>query len=409
LLAPDIAEKSVKMADHPILAVKRRVRAFVAGGAFEGVLLIVVAALAMVAANSALSNAYFGLFHRALAWSPIADLATLHLWINDGLMAVFFFVVGADVKREVLEGNLAHPRQRRLPVLAATAGMAMPAAVYLAIAGGFAELHRGWAIPAATDIAFAMGVIGLLGRRVPPALRLLLLTVAVVDDLGAVMIIAIGYTKHIDLAWLLAATIVIVAMIALNRLRTRRVWPFALGTVILWYCVLHSGVHATIAGVAAAMTIPLRTHAGNSLLGRLEHSLTPWNAYLVVPLFGFANAGVALGGTGMGLFHPLPLAIGAGLVLGKQVGIFGSIVVADRIGFAHRPQGASWTQIWGMSALCGIGFTMSLFIGALAFPKNPLLVEQAKLGVLAGSLVSAALGFLILRFAPPPHKRANPR
>jgi NhaA family Na+:H+ antiporter len=400
---------SVKMADHPIMAANRRVQALVAGDAFEGVLLIVVAALAMVAANSALSGAYFGLFHGLLAWSPIAELATLHLWINDGLMALFFFAVGAEVKREVLEGNLAHPRQRRLPILAAAAGMAMPAAVYLAIAGGFAELHRGWAIPAATDIAFAMGVIGLLGRRVPPALRLFLLTVAVVDDLGAVMIIAVGYTQSIHLAWLVAATVVIVVMIALNRLRARRAWPFALGAVVLWYCVLHSGVHATVAGVVAAMTIPLRTYEGNGLLGRMEHSLAPWNAYLVVPLFGFANAGAVLGGTGMGLLDPLPLAIGAGLVLGKQAGIFGSIVAADRIGFAHRPHGASWAQIWGMSALCGIGFTMSLFIGALAFPTNPLLVEEAKLGVLTGSLVSAVLGFLILRFARPPRKGAHPQ
>jgi NhaA family Na+:H+ antiporter len=317
-------------------------------------------------------------------------------------MAIFFFVIGIEVKREVIDGNLTDPRHRRLPVLAASAGMATPALVYLAIAGDLPELQRGWAIPAATDIAFAMGVIGLLGSRVPSALRVFLLTVAVVDDLGAVLIIAIAYTAGIDLAWLIGALIVLAVMIGLNRFRIRRIWPFVLAAIALWYCVLNSGVHATVAGVAAALTIPARTDDGPSMLEMLEHALVRWNAYLIVPLFGFANAGVALGEIGAdALFDPLPLAIGAGLVIGKQAGIFGSIVIADRIGFARRPNGSSWMQIWGTSVLCGIGFTMSLFIGALAFPRSPLLVEEAKLGILGGSLVSAIVGYLILRFASP--------
>ena len=378
----------------------RPFRIFFASDAAAGVVLIAVAILAIVAANSPLALAYHQLFHGTLAWSPVAKLSNLHLWINDALMVIFFFVVGLEVKREIVAGNLADARARRLPVLAAVAGMAGPALVYLAIAAGEAELQRGWAIPAATDIAFAMGVIGLLGRRVPAALRLFLLTVAIVDDIGAVMIIALFYTAEIAPGWLAAAGLVLAGMMALNRAGVGRIAPYMLGTALLWYCVLHSGVHATVAGVAAALAIPLRGRDGRTPLQRAEHALAGWNAYLVVPLFGFANAGIALGALGPGAFlDPLPLAVAAGLVIGKQAGIFGAIVIADRTGFAPRPRDASWTQIWGTSVLCGIGFTMSLFIGALAFPQSPLLMEEAKLGVLAGSLVSALLGYAVLRLA----------
>jgi NhaA family Na+:H+ antiporter len=272
--------------------------------------------------------------------------------------------------------------------------MAAPAAIYLAVAGGDPALHRGWAIPAATDIAFAMGVVGLLGSRVPPALRLLLLTVAVVDDIGAVAIIAVAYTAELTPLWLLAALVAFAGLVGLNRSGVRRTWPYLAGAAVLWFCVLHSGVHATVAGVVAALTVP------PGLLERLEHRLVGWNAYLVVPLFGFANAGVSLAGLGWsGVLAPLPLAIGAGLVLGKQLGIFTAIAVADRTGFAARPPGASWAQIWGVSVLAGIGFTMSLFIAALAFPLAPELVEEAKIGVLGGSFVSAVAGYLLLRLA----------
>nr|WP_241233503.1 Na+/H+ antiporter NhaA [Altericroceibacterium xinjiangense] len=378
----------------------RPFKALFVSDAFAGVLLIAVAIAAMLVANSGLAHGYHELFHGTLAWSPIPKLDTLHLWINDALMAVFFFVVGLEVKREIVAGNLSDARQRRLPVLAAVAGMAAPALIYLLIAGGHAELRRGWAIPAATDIAFAMGVIGLLGSRVPPSLRLFLLTVAVVDDLGAVMIIAVFYTANLKLAWLFASFIVFAGMIALNRFRAASVWPFVVAALVLWYCVLNSGIHATIAGVAAAFAVPMQERGGRNLLTTMEHALVRWNAYLVVPLFGFANAGVALTGLSFAaLLDPLPLGVGAGLVLGKQTGILAAIVAADRLGFAAKPAGASWFQIWGVAALCGIGFTMSLFIGALAFPRYPLLIEEAKIGVLGGSLISAVLGYAVLRLA----------
>ena len=377
--------------------------ALLAGEAGAGILLIAVAAAAMLIANSGLAGTYHQVFHGTLPFTPIPKLDTLHLWINDGLMAVFFFVVGLEVKRELVAGQLATPAQRRLPMLAAAAGMAVPAAVYLLVAGHDAQLVRGWAIPAATDIAFAMGVLGLLGRRVPASLRLFLLTVAIVDDIGAVLIIAFFYTGSLKAAWLLAAVVVLAAMVALNRFHISRIWPYMVLATLLWICVLHSGVHATVAGVVAACTIPMRSHAGGPMLERLEHALVPWSAFLVVPVFGFANAGVDLAGVGKdGLLAPLPLAIAAGLVVGKQAGIFAAVAAADRLGFAKRPAGASWAQIWGVAVLCGIGFTMSLFIGELAFPGDRLLIDEAKLGILAGSAISAIIGYAVLRFAARP-------
>ena len=384
-----------------IKAAVRPFKALFVSDAFEGLLLIAVAAAAMLVANSALAHEYHDLFHGTLAFTPIAKLENLHLWINDGLMAIFFFVVGLEVKREIIAGNLADPQTRKLPVLAAVAGMAAPALVYFTIAGGEPNLERGWAIPAATDIAFAMGVLGLLGSRVPSPLRIFLLTVAIVDDIGAVLIIALFYTASIQAIWLVGSLLVLGALIAMNRRQVSMIWPYILGALVLWFCVLNSGVHATIAGVVAALTIPMHRRDGHSLLENIEHSLVGWNAYLIVPLFGFANAGVALEGLGLeALLDPLPLAIAGGLVLGKQVGIFSAILISDRLGFARRPPDSSIMQIWGTSILCGIGFTMSLFIGALAFPRFPLLVEEAKLGVLSGSAISAVLGYLVLRFAP---------
>ena len=393
---------AMKSPNRPFTSLSSMVMHLLGGESAAGILLILVAVVALLIANSPLAGAYHELFHATLGWTPIARLDSGHLWINDGLMAVFFFVVGLEIKREVLAGELSTPARRRLPVLAAAAGMALPALTYLTVTGDSHELQRGWAIPAATDIAFAMGVIGLLGRRVPPSLRLFLLTVAIVDDLGAVLIIALAYTKGIDFGWLTAAAACLGGMIALGRYRITRRWAYALLAVALWFAVLHSGVHATIAGVLAALTIPLRLDAGHdSPLLRFEHALVPWSGFVIVPLFGFANAGVNLAGLGLeGLLAPLPLGIALGLFLGKQLGILGSIALADRLGIAPRPEGASWVQLWGMAVLCGIGFTMSLFIGALAFPLHPLLVEEAKLGVLLGSLLSALLGFAILRFAP---------
>lgn len=389
------------------------VRALFVSDAKAGILLIAVAAAAIAVANSSLAADYHGWFHHPLVWTPVPKLATAHLWINDGLMALFFFVVGLEVKRELVEGQLSTPAQRRLPVIAAVAGMVVPAAVYLLIAGGEPGLARGWAIPAATDIAFAMGVLGLLGKRVPASLRLFLLTVAIVDDIGAVTVIALFYTVGLKLTWLAAAAAVLAAMLAIGRTGYARPWPYVILAVVLWYCVLHSGIHATIAGVLAAFAVPMRGPGGpadnQTLLERMEHALAPWNAYLVVPLFGFANAGVALTGLGADqLLAPLPLAVAAGLVLGKQFGIFACIYAAHRSGFARRPANASWPEVWGVSVLCGIGFTMSLFIGELAFPgagdAARMMRDDAKIGILGGSLVSAVLGYAILRMTT-----VNPR
>ena len=396
--------------NRPLRAFFAPVRALFVGDASAGVLLIVVAALAMLAANSPLAGDYHALFNGTLAWTPIPKLDTLHLWINDGLMAVFFFVVGLEVKREWIEGQLSSAEQRRLPVLAAAAGMAIPALVYVFfVKGGPERLMQGWAIPAATDIAFAMGVLGLLGNRVPGSLRLFLLTVAIVDDIGAVLVIAAFYTSGIKLAWLFAAVVVTGLMFGLNRMKVTRTWPYILLALVLWYFVLNTGIHATIAGVVAALTIPMVGQNDDTMLERIEHGLSPWSAYLVVPVFGFANAGVNLSGIGMdGILAPLPIAIAAGLFLGKQVGIFSAIWIADRIGFAKRPYGASWGEIWGVTVLCGIGFTMSLFIGELAFPGYRELIDEAKIGILGGSLLSAVVGYVILRMTTDPNRQPDP-
>jgi len=382
---------------QPIRRIFAPVRALFVGDASAGILLILVAAAAMIAANSPFAGEYRDLFYGELPWTPIEKLKDLHYWINDGLMAIFFFVVGLEVKREIVSGQLSDPAARRLPMLAAASGMLVPALVYMAVSGG-GEYTNGWAIPAATDIAFAMGVLGLLGNRVPASLRLFLLTVAIVDDIGAVVVIAVFYTKSLYTTWLVASIVVFGLLLVLNRFRVSVFWPYILLALVLWYCVLNSGVHATIAGVVAALTIPLQRRDGNSMLEKLEHGLAPWSAYLIVPVFGFANAGVALAGMGAdALLDALPIAIAAGLVIGKQVGIFSVVYIADKTGFAPRPENASWPEIWGVSILCGIGFTMSIFIGGLAFPDQPLLIEEAKIGILIGSAISAIMGFIVLR------------
>jgi NhaA family Na+:H+ antiporter len=383
------------------------IRAFLEQEAAGGVLLIAAAALALIAANlPATRGAYAHFTHL-----PLGPMS-LHAWVNDGLMALFFLLVGLEIKRELLDGQLSRPADRVLPVLAAAAGMAVPAIVYLAIAGGVDGLARGWAIPAATDIAFAIGVLALLGRRAPASLKLFLTTVAIVDDMGAVAIIALAYTASLDWAALAGAAVVLAAMFGMNRAGVRSLWPFLIGFVALWALVLLSGVHATIAGVLAAFAIPIRVtpaapDAADSPLHRLEHGLHPWVAYAIVPLFGFVNAGVAL--TGGPSLPALPVAIAAGLFVGKQVGVFGAVWGAVRLGWASRPAGASWAQVYGVSLLCGIGFTMSLFISGLAFEDRPDFVDAAKIGILGGSLLSAIAGWMVLRFLSPSTCTAPPQ
>jgi NhaA family Na+:H+ antiporter len=376
----------------------RRARAFVGdfitNEAAGGIVLMAASALALVVANSPWAGAYFAALHFETGPDLGHGAMSVHLWINDALMAVFFLLVGLEIKSEVVGGRLATRQQRRLPMIAAAAGMVAPALIYFAITWGQPGLSRGWAIPAATDIAFAMGVLALLGRFAPPALKLLLTTVAIVDDMGAVAIIALVYTAHLNLTAIALAGIVLAVMAGLNWRGVRWLWPYLLLAALLWYLVFLSGVHATVAGVLAAMTIPMQP------LKRLEHALNPWVAFAIVPLFGFANAGVSLAGmTPAVLLAPLPLAIGLGLVIGKQAGVFGSIWLAARMRIAARPAGTSWRQVYGMALLAGIGFTMSLFIGGLAFPDAPGLADQVKIGVLAGSIVSALAGYAVLRTA----------
>jgi NhaA family Na+:H+ antiporter len=388
------------------------VRALLGSEAAGGMVLIAAAALAMLAANGPLAEPYRQLLHAPLGWRiPLTAIAPdLHWLVNDGLMAIFFLLVGLEIKREFVDGRLATREQRRLPLIAAAVGMAVPALIYLALTGGAAGLARGWAIPAATDIAFAMAVLALLGRRAPTSLKLFLLTVAIADDLGAVAIIALAYTDRLDPLALAAAALILLLLWATGRRGQARLWPYAVGAAALWYAVLLSGVHPTVAGVLAAATIPVVKTPGapdsaDSPLHRLEHGLAPWVAFAIVPLFGFANAGVSLHGLEpRHLLAPLPLGIAAGLFLGKQIGIFGAVRLAVRLGIAAPIRGATWLQLWGVAMLCGIGFTMSLFIGALAFPTDPSRIDEAKLGVLLGSLVSALAGYAVLRLAPAHHR-----
>lgn len=366
-----------------------------------GLLLMAAAGLAILLANSGMAHAYHAILETKLGPAmPRFGVMSVHYWIADGLMAVFFLLVGLEVKREWYEGQLETRAQRRLPIIAAAAGMAVPAFLYLAVIGFDPALISGWAIPSATDIAFAIGILALLGERANPAIKLLLVTIAIVDDIGAVLIIALVYTTSLDgnaIAWALG---ILAAMGAMNMFGIRRLWPYLIGFALLWFAMLASGIHATIAGVLAALAIPLGKGEDRSPLKKLEHEIHPWVMFGVVPLFGLASAGVELTGLSAAL-DPLPLAIMVGLFLGKQLGVFGAIWIADRTGIAPRPQYARWAELYGAALLCGVGFTMSLFIGALAFPESPEAVESAKLGTLAGSLLSAVCGWAVLRFTKP--------
>ncbi len=390
---------------------KRGAQAFFEHEASGGVILMLAASLALVVYNSPLT----GLYEAFLATPVVIQIGALSLdkplllWINDGLMAIFFFLVGLEIKREVLEGRLSSLQRAALPVFAAIGGMAVPAMIFVAInANDPAALH-GWAIPAATDIAFALGVLALLGPRVPIALKVFLLALAIIDDLGAIVIIALFYTSHLSLPVLVIAALGCAILGYLNARGITKVAPYILVGVVVWVCVLKSGVHATLAGVIVALFIPTRSDVSSreeyrdeehaSPLKRLEHSLSPWVAFGVMPLFAFANAGVSLQGLSLAdLFAGIPLGVAAGLFIGKQIGIFGATWAAVKLGIARMPEGVTWPQIYGVSVIAGIGFTMSLFIGTLAY-TDPSHAAGVRIGVLAGSLASALLGIAVLRVA----------
>jgi NhaA family Na+:H+ antiporter len=372
----------------------------------SGLLLIGATVAAMVMANIPPALAVYdwvlGL-HLTVTVGGLGVDKPLLLWVNDALMVFFFMLVGLELKREVVEGQLSRADQVVLPVLAAVGGLVVPAAIYWYINGEFPDQKNGWAIPTATDIAFALAMLSLLGSRVPLALKIFLTTIAIVDDIAAIVIIALFYTSDLSVVSLGLAGMGILALAILNRARVVRLAPYMLTALFIWLCVLKSGVHATLAGVIVAAFIPLRAGDDQSPARHLEHTLHPWVAFAVLPIFAFANAGVSFLGMGLGtITNGVPLGIILGLFFGKQIGVFGMVVLARLLRLAQLPEGTTWLQVYGVAVLCGIGFTMSLFIGTLAFEHGNFdLLGGVKIGVLIGSLLSAATGVLILHLALP--------
>ncbi len=366
----------------------------------SGLLLIAAAVLAMTINNSPLSFLYTGLLDIPVAvqFGALEIAKPLLLWINDGLMAVFFLLIGLEVKREVLEGQLKEPAQLVLPGAAAIGGMLVPALIYWAFNHDNPAAIGGWAIPMATDIAFALGVLALLGKRVPVSLKLFLMTLAIIDDLGAIIVIALFYSTDLSTLSLILAAVFISILILMNRFGVSKLSPYLVIGTMLWICVLKSGVHATLAGVILALCIPLRSsNEEPSPLATLEHALHPWVAFAILPIFAFANAGVPLAGLSLQSFlHPVPLGITAGLLIGKTLGVFGFAWLIIKTGLAKLPEGANWGQVLGLAILCGIGFTMSLFVGSLAFiPDVSEFSGMDRVGILTGSVLAALLGFAV--------------
>jgi len=389
------------MTDSTYARLYTGIREFLRLEAAGGIVLGAATLLALIASNSGLAGLYALILDVPveLRIGPLQIAKPLLLWINDGLMAIFFLLVGLEIKRELVEGELSSLRQAALPAIAAVGGMAGPALIYVLCNLADPTSLHGWAIPAATDIAFAVGVLSLLGARVPIGLKVFLLALAIFDDLGTIVIIAVFYTADLSTLSLLLAGGVLMVMLALNRLGVTRIAPYALLGIVLWVCVLKSGVHATLAGVAMALAIPVRTAQDESPLRQLEHALHPWVAFLVVPLFGFANAGVSFAGMSAGaLTNGVSLGIAAGLFIGKQFGVVGAVYGSVRLGIARLPEGVGWASLYGAGVLAGIGFTMSLFIGTLAWDTADY-AAPLRIGVLGGSLLSGVVGYAILLFA----------
>ncbi|NVK23673.1 MAG: Na+/H+ antiporter NhaA [Gammaproteobacteria bacterium] len=381
---------------------KSEFRQMIQHDAAGGVILVFAALLALIFANSPLDTFYNGMLNMPVMIKVGAfEIAKpLLLWINDGLMAIFFFMVGLEVKREVLQGHLNSVEQITLPAIAAIAGIAAPALVYVFFNQGDPVAMKGWAIPSATDIAFALGIFSLFGRSLPITLKLFLLSVAIFDDIGAIVIIALFYSADLSTTSLLVAAIGLAALFVVNRMKVSAQGAYILIGVVVWAAVLKSGVHATLAGFAVAWFIPInvKNDDGNPMLAHMEHALHNWVAFLILPVFAFANAGVQLLGTPMDqMFSPVAVGIIAGLFIGKQVGIFGACWLAVKAGIAKLPAGTNWLQLYGVTLLCGVGFTMSLFIGSLAFEtEGAEHLNSVKIGVLVGSLLSAIVGSIVI-------------
>ncbi|AGI33720.1 TPA: Na+/H+ antiporter NhaA [Mannheimia haemolytica] len=388
-----------------------KLKEFLKSEASGGVLLLVFAFAAIVCANTSLSDFYFEFLQTIVSvqFGEFALNKPLLLWVNDGLMAVFFTLVGLEVKKELFEGSLSSYKKAIFPAIAAVGGMIVPAIIYWAINQNHPEYHNGWAIPMATDIAFAVGIVALLGTRVPLALKAFLLALAIIDDLGAIVVIAIFYSQEISVQALTIAAIAIIGLVLLNRFKVTSLCAYLVVGLVLWTSVLKSGVHATLAGVIIGFCVPLKGKHGERPAEELEHILAPWCAYMILPIFAFANAGVYLLEMGMEqLSSPLPLGIALGLIIGKTLGVFGFSYLAVLFRLASLPQGVNFKQIFAIAVLCGIGFTMSMFLASLAFDVSEAgesITALARLGILLGSAVSAILGYTLLRMAT---KQNNP-
>ncbi|MGL4476486.1 MAG: Na+/H+ antiporter NhaA [Shewanella sp.] len=379
---------------------EKALRNFLGQPSAGGILLLVAVALAMLMANSPLAFIYDGFLNTPMQvrFGALDIDKPLLLWINDGLMALFFLLIGLEVKREVLEGALSSVAKASLPTFAAIGGMLVPAAFYLLFNYGNEITQNGWAIPAATDIAFALGVMALLGNRVPVALKVFLLALAIIDDLGVIVIIALFYSSDLSVISLIIAGLAITGLFTLNRSGVTSLAPYGIIGLILWVAVLKSGVHATLAGVIIAISIPMRAKDGSSPSEHLEHSLHPWSTFFILPVFAFANAGVAMGNMSLDmLLSPVPLGIAAGLALGKPIGVMLFSFIAVKLGLAELPSGITWRHIFPVAIMCGIGFTMSMFISSLAFEQTlGNYGDLARLGILMGSCIAAIVGYFML-------------